>query len=156
DRKGCFQLAVTQADRGRRQCRKFLRPGAGRLATREEPSRSVLPAEATHVLAMPARWPDLVSPQAVVSCCRGRLSRVRRAAGKRVVPAPKSETRKCGQFLVERNCMTKRYRYLSEAQKRSAVARVAGGEAVSTVARSIGVNRNRLYEWCRRYQKGGA
>ncbi|HJZ31558.1 MAG TPA: transposase, partial [Hyphomicrobiaceae bacterium] len=72
------------------------------------------------------------------------------------VPAPKSETRKCGQFLVERNCMTKRYRYLSEAQKRSAVARVAGGEAVSTVARSIGVNRNRLYEWCRRYQKGGA
>src|SRR5262249_11737562 len=59
------------------------------------------------------------------------------------VPAPKSETRKCGQFLVERNCMTKRYRYLSEAQKRSAVARVAGGEAVSTVARSIGVNRNR-------------
>ena len=52
--------------------------------------------------------------------------------------------------------MTKRYRYLSEAQKRSAVARVAGGEAVSTVARSIGVNRNRLYEWCRKYQKGGA
>ena len=64
------------------------------------------------------------------------------------VPAPKSETGKCGQFLVERNCMTKTYRYLSEAQKRAAVARVAAGEAVSTVARSIEVNRNRLYEWC--------
>ncbi|MPZ32629.1 MAG: transposase, partial [Rhodospirillales bacterium] len=56
----------------------------------------------------------------------------------------------------ERNCMTKTYRYLSEAQKRAAVARVAAGEAVSTVARSIGVNRNRLYEWCRKYQEGGA
>lgn len=52
--------------------------------------------------------------------------------------------------------MTKRYRYLSEAQKRAAVARVASGEAVSTVARSIGVNRNRLYEWCRKYREGGA
>ena len=52
--------------------------------------------------------------------------------------------------------MTKRYQYLSEARKRSAVARVAGGEAVSTVARSIGVNRNRLYEWCRKYREGGA
>lgn len=52
--------------------------------------------------------------------------------------------------------MTKRYRYLSEAQKRAAVARVAAGEAVSTVARSIGVNRNRLYEWCRKYREGGA
>jgi transposase-like protein len=45
---------------------------------------------------------------------------------------------------------------LSEAQKRAAVARVAAGEAVSTVARSIGVNRNRLYEWCRKYREGGA
>jgi transposase len=52
--------------------------------------------------------------------------------------------------------MTKRYRYLSEAQKRAAVARVAAGEAVSTVARSIEVNRNRLYEWCRKYREGGA
>ena len=52
--------------------------------------------------------------------------------------------------------MTKRYRYLSEAQKRAAVSRVAAGEAVSTVARSIGVNRNRLYEWCRKYREGGA
>jgi transposase len=52
--------------------------------------------------------------------------------------------------------MTRTYRYLSEAQKRSAVARVAAGEAVSTVARSIGVNRNRLYEWCHKYKEGGA
>jgi len=52
--------------------------------------------------------------------------------------------------------MTKRYRYLSEAQKRVAVGRVVAGEAVSTVARSIGVNRNRLYEWCRKYREGGA
>lgn len=51
--------------------------------------------------------------------------------------------------------MTKTYRYLSEAQKRAAVARTAAGEAVSTVARSIGVNRNRLYEWCRKYRAGG-
>ncbi|MPZ35401.1 MAG: transposase [Rhodospirillales bacterium] len=46
--------------------------------------------------------------------------------------------------------MTKACRYLSEAQKRAAVAHVAGGEAVSTVARSIGINRNWLYEWCSR------
>jgi transposase len=52
--------------------------------------------------------------------------------------------------------MTKRYRYLSEAQKRAAVGRVVAGEAVSTVARSIGVNRNRLYEWCGKYREGGA
>ena len=52
--------------------------------------------------------------------------------------------------------MTKKYRYLSEAEKRAAVGRVASGEAVSTVARSIGVNRNRLYEWTRQYQRGGA
>jgi transposase len=52
--------------------------------------------------------------------------------------------------------MTKKYRYLSEAEKRAAVGRVASGEAVSTVARSIGVNRNRLYEWTRKYQRGGA
>ena len=51
--------------------------------------------------------------------------------------------------------MTKAYRYLSESQKRRAVGRVASGEAVSTVARSIGVNRNRPYEWCRKYQEGG-
>jgi transposase-like protein len=50
----------------------------------------------------------------------------------------------------------KKHRYLSEAAKRSAVARVASGEAVSTVARSIGVNRNRLYEWYGQYQEGGA
>ena len=52
--------------------------------------------------------------------------------------------------------MTRTYRYLSEAQKRAAVGRVASGEAVSTVARSIGVDRNRLYEWRRKYQDGGA
>jgi transposase-like protein len=52
--------------------------------------------------------------------------------------------------------MAKAYRYLSEGQKRRAVGRVADGEAVSTVARLIGVNRKRLYEWCRKYRDGGA
>ena len=52
--------------------------------------------------------------------------------------------------------MTKKHRYVSEAEKRAAVDRVAGGEAVSTVARSLGVNRNRLYEWYGKYQEGGS
>jgi transposase len=52
--------------------------------------------------------------------------------------------------------MTKKYRYLSETEKRAAVGRVVGGEAVSTVAKSIGVNRNRLYEWYHKYREGGA
>ena len=49
----------------------------------------------------------------------------------------------------------KKHRYLSEEQKRAAVARVAAGEAVSTVARAIGVDRRRLYEWWRQHQEGG-
>ena len=49
----------------------------------------------------------------------------------------------------------KRYRYMSEEEKRAAVGRVAGGEAVSTVARSIGIDRRRLYEWCRKHREGG-
>lgn len=59
---------------------------------------------------------------------------------------PKSETGKGGQFLVERNWM-KKLRSFTEEQKRSAVARVMKGEAVSTVAREIGVDRKRLYGW---------
>ena len=49
----------------------------------------------------------------------------------------------------------KKHRYFSEEQKRAAVARVVSGEAVSTVAGSIGAHRNRLYEWCRRHEEGG-
>ncbi len=49
----------------------------------------------------------------------------------------------------------KKHRYFTEAVKRAAVGRVAGGEAVSTVARAIGVDRRRLYEWCRKHQEGG-
>lgn len=49
----------------------------------------------------------------------------------------------------------KKHRYFSEAVKRAAVSRVAGGEAVSTVARAIGVDRRRLYEWCGKHQEGG-
>jgi transposase-like protein len=52
--------------------------------------------------------------------------------------------------------MTKKYRYLSVSSKRAAVGRVLQGEAVSTVARSIGVDRKRLYEWRDKYQVGGA
>jgi transposase len=70
------------------------------------------------------------------------------------VPAPKSETGKSGQFLVERNWM-KKHRYFTEEQKRAAVARVMKGEAVSTVARKIGADRKRLYEWRRQYQEAG-
>ena len=50
----------------------------------------------------------------------------------------------------------KRHRQLAEIEKRASVGRVAAGEAVSTVARSIGVDRRRLYEWYRQYQEGGA
>ncbi|SRR6266851_2732913 len=49
----------------------------------------------------------------------------------------------------------KKHRYLPEAEKRAAVSRVAGGEAVSTVARSLGVDRRRLYVWYGKYQEGG-
>jgi transposase len=50
----------------------------------------------------------------------------------------------------------KKHRYFTEAEKRAAVARVVAGEAVSTVARSLGANRRRLYEWYAKYQEGGA
>ena len=49
----------------------------------------------------------------------------------------------------------KKQRYFSEEQKLAAVARVLKGEAVSTVARSIGADRKRLYEWRSQYQAGG-
>jgi transposase len=70
------------------------------------------------------------------------------------VPAPKSETGKSGQFLVERNWM-KKHRHFTEEQKRAAVARVLKGEAVSTVARAIGADRKRLYDWRSQYQQAG-
>jgi transposase len=50
----------------------------------------------------------------------------------------------------------KRHRDLTEAERRAAVSRVVGGEAVTTVARSIGIDRRRLYEWYRQYQEGGS
>ncbi|HEY2873852.1 MAG TPA: transposase [Reyranella sp.] len=50
----------------------------------------------------------------------------------------------------------KKHRHFTEEQKRAAVARVVKGEAVSTVARAIGADRKRLYEWRSRYQSAGA
>jgi len=49
----------------------------------------------------------------------------------------------------------KKHRYFPEEVKRAAADRVAGGEAVTTVAQDIGVDRRRLYEWYRKYQEGG-
>src|ERR1700730_4377030 len=48
-----------------------------------------------------------------------------------------------------------RRRYLAE-EKEAAVRRVAAGEAVTSVARAVGADRKRLYEWYRKYQEGGA
>ena len=50
----------------------------------------------------------------------------------------------------------KKHRHFTEEQKRAAVARVLKGEAVSTVARKIGADRKRLYEWRSQYQEAGA
>jgi transposase-like protein len=50
----------------------------------------------------------------------------------------------------------KKLRYFTDEQKLAAVARVLKGEAVSTVARSIGADRKRLYEWRSQYQEAGA
>lgn len=49
----------------------------------------------------------------------------------------------------------KKHQYFTEEQKRAAIARVLAGEAVSTVARSMGADRKRLYEWRGKYQEGG-
>ena len=49
----------------------------------------------------------------------------------------------------------KKLRTFTEEQKRAAVARVLKGEAVSTVAREIGADRKRLYEWRSQYQQAG-
>jgi transposase len=49
----------------------------------------------------------------------------------------------------------KKHHYFTEEQKRAAVGRVAAGEGASTVARSIGADRRRLYEWFGKYQEGG-
>ena len=51
--------------------------------------------------------------------------------------------------------MTKKYRYFAEDVKRAAVKRMVAGEAVSTVARDIGADRTRLYEWYHKYREGG-
>jgi len=51
--------------------------------------------------------------------------------------------------------MAKNHRYFSDDVKLAAVKRVAKGEAVSTVARDIGANRLRLYEWYHKYREGG-
>jgi len=48
-----------------------------------------------------------------------------------------------------------RRRFVAE-EKAAAIRRVAGGEAVTSVARSTGIDRKRLYEWYRKYQEGGA
>ena len=48
-----------------------------------------------------------------------------------------------------------RRRFLAE-EKAAAMRRVAEGEAVTSVARSAGIDRKRLYEWYRKYQEGGA
>ncbi len=47
--------------------------------------------------------------------------------------------------------MRKKHRYFSVEEKRSAVGRVAAGEAASTVARDIGAERDSLYKWYRKY-----
>src|SRR5271163_4517490 len=39
--------------------------------------------------------------------------------------------------------------------KRAAVSRVAGGEAVSSVASDLGIDRRRLYEWQEQVRQGG-
>jgi hypothetical protein len=51
--------------------------------------------------------------------------------------------------------MKTKYRYFSEAEKRAAVKRIAAGEAASTVARDIGADRRRLYEWYHKHKEGG-
>jgi transposase-like protein len=49
--------------------------------------------------------------------------------------------------------MRRRY---SVEEKAAAVRRVAGGEAVSSVAHAEGIDRKLLYEWYHKYQEGGA
>ena len=49
----------------------------------------------------------------------------------------------------------KKRQYFPVEVKRTAVKRVAAGEAVSTVALDIGTKSGRLYAWYRKYQEGG-
>jgi transposase len=49
-----------------------------------------------------------------------------------------------------------KHRYFREEEKRAAVARVMAGESVTTVARQIGADRRRLYEWYHKHKEGGA
>jgi hypothetical protein len=51
--------------------------------------------------------------------------------------------------------MTKKYRYFAEEAKKAAVKRIVEGEPVLAVARDIGANRGRLYEWYHKYREGG-
>jgi transposase len=51
--------------------------------------------------------------------------------------------------------MKKKPRYFPVEVKLAAVKRVTNGEAVLTVARDIGGNRDSLYKWCRKYQEIG-
>ena len=48
-----------------------------------------------------------------------------------------------------------KHRYFREEVKRAAVARVAAGASVTTVARQIGADRRRLYEWYHKHKEGG-
>jgi transposase len=48
-----------------------------------------------------------------------------------------------------------KHRYFREEEKRAAVARVAAGESVTTVARQLGADRRRLYEWYHKHKEGG-
>jgi transposase len=52
--------------------------------------------------------------------------------------------------------MAKKHRYFADDVKLAAVKRLADGEAASTVARDIGADRLRLYEWYHKYREGGA
>jgi transposase len=51
--------------------------------------------------------------------------------------------------------MTRKHRYFPEEVKLAAVKRMVDGEAASTVARDIGAERTRLYEWYHKYREGG-
>jgi hypothetical protein len=51
--------------------------------------------------------------------------------------------------------MARKHRYFPDDVKLAAVQRMAAGEAASTVARDIGADRLRLYEWYHKYREGG-
>jgi transposase len=51
--------------------------------------------------------------------------------------------------------MAKKHRYFPDDVKLAAVQRMVAGEAASMVARDIGADRLRLYEWYHKYREGG-